>query len=72
MWLAARPLLESILTTKSIVLKRKSDKMYRIDGKEVAKERIIQIAKQAVAATYKAPQLTSKLEVKSEIVIGED
>jgi len=46
--------------------------MPRIDGKEAAKESIIQIAKLAAAAAYKAPQLTSKLELKTEIVTGED
>ncbi|MFH2131721.1 MAG: DUF2148 domain-containing protein [bacterium] len=46
--------------------------MARYDGKEAARESVLQVAKLCAAAAYKAPQLTSRLEIKTEIITAED
>lgn len=46
--------------------------MARIDGREAAQEAMLDIARLAVAAAYRAPQLTGRLELKTEIVTGND
>jgi uncharacterized ferredoxin-like protein len=46
--------------------------MARIDGKEAARDMVVEVAKLAAAAAYRTPQLTAKLELKTEIVTGKD
>ena len=46
--------------------------MARIRGKEAAQDGVLQAAKLATAAAYRAPQLTARLSLKTEIVTGED
>lgn len=46
--------------------------MARIDGREAAQEAVLEAAKLGVAAAYRAPQLTGRLELKTEIVTGDD
>lgn len=46
--------------------------MARIDGKEAAREAVMTAAKLAVAAAYRAPQVTGRLALKTEIVTGKD
>ena len=46
--------------------------MARIDGREAAQDAMMDIARLAVAAAYRSPQLTGRLELKTEIVTGED
>jgi uncharacterized ferredoxin-like protein len=46
--------------------------MARINGRQAAEESILEVAKMAAAAAYKAPQLTSRLKLQTEIVTGED
>ena len=46
--------------------------MARIGGKEAARDALIEATKLAVAAAYKAPQLTAKLNLMTEIVTGDD
>ncbi len=36
--------------------------MARIDGKEAARDMVVEVAKLAAAAAYRTPQLTAKLE----------
>ena len=46
--------------------------MARIDGKVAAGEAVMEVAKLAAAAAYRTPQITGRLQLKSEIVSGED
>jgi len=46
--------------------------MARYEGKEAIRDSVLQVAKLCAAAAYKAPQLTAKLEIKTEIITGED
>ncbi|MEW6266361.1 MAG: DUF2148 domain-containing protein [Thermodesulfobacteriota bacterium] len=46
--------------------------MARINGRDAAREAVLEAAKLAAAAAYKAPQLTSQLNLRTEIVTGED
>lgn len=46
--------------------------MARINGQDAAREMVMDVAKLAAAAAYRAPQLTARLELKTEIVTGED
>ncbi|MFZ5644629.1 MAG: DUF2148 domain-containing protein [Bacillota bacterium] len=44
----------------------------RIDGKEAARDAVLEVAKLAAAAAYRAPQLTGVLKIETEIITGED
>lgn len=44
----------------------------RIDGREAAREAVLEVAKLAAAAAYRAPQLTGVVEIQTEIITGED
>ncbi len=46
--------------------------MARIDGRDAARESVKQVANLCAAAAYKAPQLTSHLDIKTEIITAED
>ena len=46
--------------------------MARIDGKKAAQESLMDVARLAVAAAYRAPQMTARMNLRSEIVTGED
>ena len=46
--------------------------MARIDGKEAAQDAMMEVARLAVAAAYRTPQLTGRLELETEIVTGKD
>ncbi len=46
--------------------------MARIDGKEAAQESMMEVARLAIAAAYRTPQLTGRLDLQSEIVTGKD
>jgi len=46
--------------------------MARISGKQASREVALQVAKLAAAAAYRAPQITGRLKLKTEIVTGED
>ena len=46
--------------------------MARIDGRDAAKEAVMQATNLAAAAAYKAPQLTARLEIQTEIITDED
>ncbi len=46
--------------------------MARIDGRVAAREAVLESAKLAAAAAYRAPMLTGKLNLKTEIITDED
>ncbi|MEW6442591.1 MAG: DUF2148 domain-containing protein [bacterium] len=46
--------------------------MARLDGKQASYEASLEVAKLAAAAAHRAPQTTARLELRSEIVTGED
>ncbi len=46
--------------------------MARIDGREAAQDAMMDVARLAVAAAYRSPQLTGRLELQTEIVTGKD
>ena len=46
--------------------------MARIDGKDAAREAVMEVVKLAAAAAYRAPMLTGKLNLKAEIITDED
>jgi len=46
--------------------------MARIDGKKAAQDSLMDVARLAVAAAYRAPQMTARMNLQSEIVTGED
>lgn len=46
--------------------------MARIDGKDAAQSAVMEAAKLAVAAAYRAPQVTARMKLKTEIITGED
>ncbi|MFO7963777.1 MAG: DUF2148 domain-containing protein [Desulfobacterales bacterium] len=46
--------------------------MARIDGKDAARDAVLEIVKLAAAAAYRAPMLTGRLDLKTEIITGED
>ena len=46
--------------------------MARISGKQAASEAVLEAAKMAAAAAFKAPQTTGLLNLQAEIVTGED
>ena len=46
--------------------------MARIDGREAAQDAMMEVARLAVAAAYRTPQLTGRLELQTEIVTGKD
>lgn len=46
--------------------------MARISGQQVSSEVALQVAKLAAAAAYRAPQITGRLKLKTEIITGED
>jgi len=43
-----------------------------LTGREAAREAVLQATNLAVAAAYRAPQLTARLDLKTEVVTGED
>lgn len=46
--------------------------MARIDGREATREAVMQATQLAAAAAYRAPQLTARLEIQTEIITEED
>jgi uncharacterized ferredoxin-like protein len=46
--------------------------MARIDGREAAREAVMQATQLAAAAAYRAPQLTGRLEIQTEVITDED
>ena len=46
--------------------------MARYNGRDAAREAVLEVARLAAAAVYRAPQLTGKLDVHTEIITGED
>lgn len=44
----------------------------RLDGKQAAREAVLEVTKLAAAAAYRAPQLTGVLEIQTEIITDED
>lgn len=46
--------------------------MSRYDGKKLSQEHLMDIAGRAVVAAYKAPQLTGRVEIMTEVVTGDD
>ena len=46
--------------------------MARISGRKAASEAVLEAAKLAAAAAFKAPQTTGRLKLQAEIVTGED
>jgi uncharacterized ferredoxin-like protein len=46
--------------------------MSRIDGVKAAQESLMEVAKLAIAAAYRAPQITGRMTLQAEIVTGED
>ncbi len=46
--------------------------MARYNGKDAARECVLEVTKLAATAAYKAPQLTARLDLKTEIVTDED
>ncbi len=44
----------------------------RMDGFEAARESVVNVAKFAAAAAYRAPQMTGVLSIQTEIITGED
>ena len=46
--------------------------MARINGKDATSDAVLMAAKMAAAAAYKAPQTTGRLNLRTEIVTGED
>jgi uncharacterized ferredoxin-like protein len=46
--------------------------MARYIGKEAAQDHLLDVAKHVVHAVYKAPQITGRLKLQTEIITGED
>jgi uncharacterized ferredoxin-like protein len=46
--------------------------MARLNGSDAAREAVLEVAKMAAAAAFRAPQVTGRLKLKTEILTGED
>ncbi|NLL17622.1 MAG: hypothetical protein GX262_01195, partial [Clostridia bacterium] len=46
--------------------------MARIDGREAVRENLLAVAKSVVQAIYKAPTVTGRLKIQTEIITDED